>query len=63
MKALFCRHEGYLGAVGAFLRLTPRRARLGSFRENFSQIEKISEKSLGAVGVLDKVRMCIAATL
>ncbi|TPX30562.1 pantothenate kinase [Synchytrium microbalum] len=54
MKALFCRHEGYLGSVGAFLRLTPRRARLGSFRENFSQIEKISEKSLGAVGVLDK---------
>ncbi|TPX45271.1 pantothenate kinase [Synchytrium endobioticum] len=53
IKALFCRHEGYLGAVGAFLRLTPRKTRLGSFRENFSQIEKISEKSL-AVGVLDK---------
>ncbi|KAI8811566.1 fumble-domain-containing protein [Cladochytrium replicatum] len=52
IKAMFLRHEGYLGAMGAFIRHTPRRARIGSFTENFSQIEKISSAS-PAVGTLD----------
>ncbi|KAJ3118657.1 hypothetical protein HDU96_010641 [Phlyctochytrium bullatum] len=52
MKALFLRHEGYLGALGAFLR-HPFRKRLGSFTENFSQIQKISGSSPFGVGALD----------
>ncbi|KAJ3107969.1 hypothetical protein HDU97_002549 [Phlyctochytrium planicorne] len=52
MKALFLRHEGYLGALGAFLRHSFRR-RLGSFTENFSQIQKISGSSPFSVGALE----------
>ncbi|KAJ3190165.1 hypothetical protein HDU85_000456 [Gaertneriomyces sp. JEL0708] len=50
IMALFLRHEGYLGAMGAFLRHAPKRSRLRSFTENFTRIEKISGTSVGAVG-------------
>lgn len=52
VKALFLRHEGYLGAVGAFLRDVPPVTRMGSFKENFSQAQKIGS-SPGAVGALE----------
>ncbi|KAJ3093269.1 hypothetical protein HK100_006718, partial [Physocladia obscura] len=51
IKALFLRHEGYLGAFGAFLRFSNRR-RL-SFSENFSLAQKIGGLQLSAVGALD----------
>ncbi|EGF79438.1 hypothetical protein BATDEDRAFT_89522 [Batrachochytrium dendrobatidis JAM81] len=54
IKALFLRHEGYLGAVGAFLRHTPSKTKLSSFTENFSQIQKISGSSLSAFGALEE---------
>ncbi|KAH6563329.1 hypothetical protein BASA60_010736 [Batrachochytrium salamandrivorans] len=54
IKALFLRHEGYLGAVGAFLRHTPSRTMLSSFTENFSQTQKISGSSVSAVGSLEE---------
>ncbi|KAI8926678.1 fumble-domain-containing protein [Entophlyctis helioformis] len=54
IKALFLRHEGYLGAVGAFLRHTPAKTRLASFMENFSHTQKISGSSVGAVGSLEE---------
>jgi type II pantothenate kinase len=38
--------------MGAFLRHTPRK-RLGSFTENFSQIQKISGTSVSAFGTLE----------
>ena len=38
MKAKFLRHEGYLGAIGAFLKDPPVQS-LSSFQENFSQVE------------------------
>lgn len=54
IKALFLRHEGYLGAVGAFLSRVPiQTSRSSSFTENFSHISKISGSSVSAVGVLD----------
>ncbi|KAJ3133068.1 hypothetical protein HK101_004494 [Irineochytrium annulatum] len=52
IKALFLRHEGYLGAMGAFLRHSPRK-RLGSFTENFSQIHRFSQTSPLSVGALE----------
>jgi len=56
MKALFLRHEGYLGAMGAFLKHVPTpTGNRSSFCENFSHSEKITEYSLSAVGVLDTV--------
>ncbi|KAJ3038029.1 hypothetical protein HDV00_001073 [Rhizophlyctis rosea] len=63
IKALFLRHEGYLGAMGAFLRHVnaPHRNRIGSFTENFSQIQKISGTSLGAVGALDEFPSSLTA--
>ncbi|KAJ3310341.1 Pantothenate kinase 4 [Boothiomyces sp. JEL0838] len=51
IKAQFLRHEGYLGAVGAFLRDPPTYARLNSFTENFSSIEK---NNITAVGSLEE---------
>jgi type II pantothenate kinase len=37
MESLFLRHEGYLGAIGAFVKHTPpTRMRAGSFAENFT---------------------------
>ncbi|KAJ3329481.1 hypothetical protein HDU76_007826 [Blyttiomyces sp. JEL0837] len=41
--------------MGAFLRHTPRN-RIGSFTENFSQIQRISGKSLSAVGAIEVIR-------
>ncbi|KAI8612374.1 fumble-domain-containing protein [Chytriomyces sp. MP71] len=51
IKALFLRHEGYLGAFGAFLRSKPKR-RL-SFAENFSLAQQIGSLKQSAVGTLD----------
>jgi bifunctional damage-control phosphatase, subfamily II, fusion protein len=52
MKANFLRHEGYLGAIGAFLHDPPESAKLASFTENFSMIE--SSNGLYAVGFLEE---------
>ncbi|KAL1924465.1 uncharacterized protein VTP21DRAFT_4119 [Calcarisporiella thermophila] len=57
IKALFLRHEGYLGAVGAFLKFeTARRSsrKSFSFSENFTITQKITSNSLNAYGVLDQ---------
>ncbi|KND02525.1 pantothenate kinase [Spizellomyces punctatus DAOM BR117] len=54
IMAMFLRHEGYLGAMGAFLRHVPQRGRIQSFTENFTRVDKISGSSLGAVGALDE---------
>ncbi|KXS12164.1 fumble-domain-containing protein [Gonapodya prolifera JEL478] len=53
MRAFFLRHEGYLGAVGAFLKHTPKRLRSGSFYENFTLADRKTAASLSAVGTLD----------
>ncbi len=55
IKALFLRHEGYLGAVGAFLAHAPsRKASLSSsFTENFSHVSRIHGQSVSAVGILE----------
>ncbi|KAJ3338808.1 Pantothenate kinase 4 [Gonapodya sp. JEL0774] len=55
MRAYFLRHEGYLGAVGAFLKHTPKRLRSGSFYENFTLADRNTAASLSAVGTLDVV--------
>lgn len=52
MKANFLRHEGYLGAIGAFLRDPPDYAKLHAFRENFSQLDE-SKGKLYAIGSLE----------
>jgi type II pantothenate kinase len=54
MKANFLRHEGYLGALGAFLR-DPPNISLRSFAENFSQVELLSSNGLYALGTLQQV--------
>ncbi|KAJ3386678.1 Pantothenate kinase 4 [Entophlyctis sp. JEL0112] len=48
IKALFLRHEGYLGAFGAFLRFSQKRRM--SFSENFSLTQSIGSLSHAAVG-------------
>lgn len=53
MKANFLRHEGYLGAVGAFLKDPPNYAKLSAFKENFSSIDMMGENQLYAVGTLE----------
>jgi type II pantothenate kinase len=53
MKAYFLRHEGYLGAIGAFH--STREPIAGSFQENFTKIEYISAHELNAVGTLDQL--------
>ena len=53
IKALFLRHEGYLGAIGAFLKSAPHRRSSLGFTENFSYVQKISGSSVTAVGVLE----------
>ena len=56
------RHDGYLGALGAFLGGEPpqaARSRVlgrGSLRENFARSQSISTQSVSAFGVLDAVR-------
>ncbi|RUP51674.1 fumble-domain-containing protein [Jimgerdemannia flammicorona] len=52
MKALFLRHEGHLGAVGAFLKHHP--VKRFSFSENFTLSQKISGESRIATGVLER---------
>lgn len=54
VKALFLRHEGYLGSVGAFLKHTPANHLAGFFTENFTLPTKINPSSVNAVGVLEK---------
>jgi type II pantothenate kinase len=55
IRALFLRHEGYLGAVGAFLSQRPaQNRRLVSFQESFITAQKISPLSISAVGVLNE---------
>ncbi|KAJ1984765.1 hypothetical protein H4R34_000453 [Dimargaris verticillata] len=54
MKALFLRHEGYLGAMGAYLKRTSRKSRNNSFYENFTMPQTIADKSLSAYGTLDQ---------
>ncbi|KAI8591674.1 fumble-domain-containing protein [Geranomyces variabilis] len=61
IMALFLRHEGYLGAMGAFFRHSTQSTRIQSFKENFTRIEKISGSSLGAVGSLDEFPTNLAA--
>jgi type II pantothenate kinase len=46
IKALFLRHEGYLGAIGAFLSNIPNESPVAtSFTENFSHVSKIASMS------------------
>ncbi|CAG8833214.1 6978_t:CDS:2, partial [Racocetra persica] len=52
IKALFLRHEGYLGAVGAFLKHGTRQ-RSGSFSEIFTNPQMITKNSINACGVLE----------
>ncbi|KAJ3207151.1 hypothetical protein HK099_000339 [Clydaea vesicula] len=56
LNALFLRHEGYLGAMGAFLRhdsIMNKRLSLKPFIvENFSLAEKINDYSLTKIGAL-----------
>jgi type II pantothenate kinase len=51
MKALFLRHEGYLGALGAFLKGCPLSA--GTFKENFLISKRISGNSLSIFGAIE----------
>lgn len=56
MKAYFLRHEGYLGAVGAFVKgNTSVRNRAASFLENFtrSHIGHKPTSPMSSVGVLE----------
>lgn len=54
IKANFLRHEGYLGAIGAFLHDPPATAKLAAFTENFSKIEIVPSNGLYAVGSLEE---------
>ncbi|KAJ1928581.1 hypothetical protein IWQ60_001914 [Tieghemiomyces parasiticus] len=54
MEALFLRHEGYLGAMGAYLQRRDRKSRAGSFYENFTISRTIVDSSLSAYGSLDQ---------
>ncbi|PVU88224.1 hypothetical protein BB559_005684 [Furculomyces boomerangus] len=63
MNAMFMRHEGFLGAVGAFIKADPsllpskptHRSRGGSFQENFVLTQGLEEGSISALGILDRV--------
>jgi type II pantothenate kinase len=59
MKAFFLRHEGYLGAVGAFLKHQDTLKR-SSFSENFTHTTKIAANSINALGVLDSLPTSMA---
>ncbi len=51
MTPLFSRHEGFLGALGAFLSMNTKNR--DSFHENFMHSSKFSSESLSVYGVLD----------
>ncbi|RIA98345.1 fumble-domain-containing protein, partial [Glomus cerebriforme] len=53
MNALFLRHEGYLGAVGAFLKHRTKQ-RSYSFSEIFTVPQMITENSINAYGILER---------
>ncbi|KAJ1919676.1 hypothetical protein H4219_001817 [Mycoemilia scoparia] len=63
MKALFLRHEGYLGATGAFVKADPsshpdhprHKLRGGSFCENFTITQSLADNSISALGMLDRL--------
>src|SRR4051812_27350490 len=52
IRALFLRHEGYLGAVGAFLKHRTRQ-RAYSFSEILTFPQMITEESVNAYGILE----------
>jgi type II pantothenate kinase len=60
MQAMFLRHEGYLGAIGAFLRHPRTFRHRGSFTENFTTVTRIHDNSLHSLGVLDQMPMTFA---
>ncbi|ORX82130.1 fumble-domain-containing protein [Anaeromyces robustus] len=57
IKALFLRHEGYLGALGAFLKHhgNIQEQELLGFSENFTKAERINTTAINAVGLIDIV--------
>lgn len=57
IKALFLRHEGYLGALGAFLKHhgNMQEQDLLGFSENFTKAERINSTAVNAVGLIDIV--------
>ncbi|CAG8528579.1 40909_t:CDS:2 [Gigaspora margarita] len=55
IKALFLRHEGYLGAVGAFLKHDETRKRSASFSETFTNPQTMPKNSIDACEVLESV--------
>ncbi|KAJ1969411.1 hypothetical protein IWQ62_000645 [Dispira parvispora] len=59
IKALFLRHEGYLGAMGAYLKRRDRKSRSGSFYENFTISRTITDHSLSAYGTLDQALLSL----
>src|SRR5436305_5383605 len=60
IKALFLRHEGYLGAVGAFLKHRTKQ-RSYSFSEIFTVPQMITENSINAYGILESTPMRLIA--
>ncbi|CAB4486120.1 fumble-domain-containing protein [Rhizophagus irregularis] len=60
MKALFLRHEGYLGAVGAFLQYRTKQ-RSYSFSEIFTVPQMITENSVNAYGILESTSTKLVA--
>ena len=53
IKALFLRHEGYIGAIGAFMKQSHPEKSL-KFVESFIKVERISPYSVSAMGVLNQ---------
>lgn len=55
MESLFLRHEGYLGAIGAFVKHSPpTRMRAGSFAENFT-LATDATTVVPSIGSLDQL--------
>ncbi|OMJ14967.1 Pantothenate kinase 2 [Smittium culicis] len=62
MNALFMRHEGFLGAVGAFIKADPtllpdkptRKGRMGSFTENFVVTQDLNGTNVSMIGIFDR---------
>ncbi|PVU94443.1 hypothetical protein BB561_002540 [Smittium simulii] len=63
MNARFMRHEGFLGAVGAFIKADPsilpdkpaHKARGGSITENFIYTQGLAKESISGLGTLDRL--------